>query len=374
MAAPSIPGADRVGVSEFLTRRAAEALGLCLLAAALVVAVALWGYDPNDPSLNHASAGPSTNPLGHFGASIADVLLQTLGLAGWLIVLILPLWGLRLIFAKPLAWPWLPVAALPLALLATAAYLATWPLPDSWPFWVGYGGFVGDDYMRHRLEPLLGPELYRTITGSIALVLVIVAAGLSVRELWQAARALVLAPFRLGRRRLMRSEQDEPRWAQAIEQRYGAPPAPPRPRRPLAAGFSLIGRLVGVLAAPLRSSRWRAESEVDLKRTIDPAIAATESARRRRPQPARAEPRRCPPKPWSWSRMSTSSCRRSISLRHRASAAASAWIARASPRPPARSRRCWTISASAARSSTCAPARWSRSTSWSRRRAPARRA
>jgi S-DNA-T family DNA segregation ATPase FtsK/SpoIIIE len=288
MAAPSIPGADRVGVSEFLARRAAEALGLCLLAAALVVAVALWGYDPNDPSLNHAVAGPSTNPLGRFGANLADVLQQTLGLAAWLVVLILPLWALRLIFARPLAWPWLPVAALPLALLATAAYLATWPLPDSWPFWVGLGGFVGD-FMLNRLERPIGPELYPTFTGGIALVCVILAIGLSVREFWQAARALVLAPFRLGRRRM--SEQDEPRWAQAIEQRYGAPPAPPRPRRPLAAGLGLVGRLVGGLAARLRPFRPRGQSAIDLRRTIDPAIAATESARRRRPQAAKAEAR-----------------------------------------------------------------------------------
>ncbi len=109
MAAPSLRSAERAGVSEFLARRAAEALGLGLLAAALIVAVALWGYDPNDPSLNHATAGPSTNPLGSFGASIADVLQQTLGLAAWLVVLIPPLWALRLIFAKPLDWPWLPV-------------------------------------------------------------------------------------------------------------------------------------------------------------------------------------------------------------------------------------------------------------------------
>jgi DNA segregation ATPase FtsK/SpoIIIE, S-DNA-T family len=282
MAAPSIPGTERVGASDFLARRAAEALGLCLLAAALVVAVALWGYDSNDPSLNHAVEGPSTNPLGRFGASIADVLQQTLGLAPWLIVLILPLWALRLIFGKPLAWPWLPIAALPLALLATAAYLATWELQNSWPFWVGYGGFVGD-FMLNRLERPIGPELYPRITGSIALVCAIAAIGLSLRELWQGARALVLAPFRLGRRRP--TEQDEPRLAPALDQRYAAPPAPPR--RPLAAGFGMVGRLVG----RLNPFRGRGESEVDLKRTIDPAIAATETARRRRPQPAKAETR-----------------------------------------------------------------------------------
>ena len=199
MAARTALGADRGGVSEFLARRATEALGLGLLAVALLVAVALWGYDPNDPSLNHAIGGPSSNPLGRLGASIADVAQQTLGLAAWLVVVILPLWAVRLILGRHLAWPWVPLMSLPLALLAGAAWLATRPLPDSWPFWVGLGGFVGD-YMLHRLERPIGPEIYPTITGSIALVLAILAAGLSVREIWQAARALLLAPWRPARR------------------------------------------------------------------------------------------------------------------------------------------------------------------------------
>jgi S-DNA-T family DNA segregation ATPase FtsK/SpoIIIE len=285
MAAPSVPGAKRAAASEFLTRRAAEALGLCLLAAALVLAVALWGYDPNDPSLNHAIGGASTNPLGRFGASLADVLQQTLGLATWLIVLILPVWALRLIFARPLAWPWLPVAFLPLALLASAAYLATRPLPDSWPFWVGLGGFVGD-FILNRLERPIGPDLYPTIVGSAALVLVILSVGLSWRELWQGFCALALAPLRLARRRAA-DEPDEPRWAQAIDRRY-APPLP-RQRRGLSAGLGSLGGLLGGLTARLRPARRNAEG--DLKRTIDPAIAATESARRRRPAPARSGPR-----------------------------------------------------------------------------------
>ena len=68
----------------------------------------------------------------------------------------LPLWGLRLILGRPLNWPWLPVVALPLALLASAAYLATWPLSEQWPYWVGLGGYVGD-FLLHRLERPLGP-------------------------------------------------------------------------------------------------------------------------------------------------------------------------------------------------------------------------
>jgi DNA segregation ATPase FtsK/SpoIIIE, S-DNA-T family len=290
MAAPSLRSAERAGVSEFLTRRAAEALGLGLLAAALIVAVALWGYDPNDPSLNHATAGPSTNPLGSFGASIADVLQQTLGLAAWLVVLIPPLWALRLIFAKPLDWPWLPVSALPLALLASATWLATRPLPDSWPFWVGLGGFVGD-FMLNRLEHPIGPDVYPMVTGSIALVCVILALGLSWREVWQAARGLALLPFRLGRRQAAPAARSEPRWAQAMEQRYGPTPGRAQPGRPLGTGFSFVSQFIGGLAARLRPSGERPlRARSDLARTVDPAIAAAETARRRRPGPARSEP------------------------------------------------------------------------------------
>ncbi len=294
MAAPSLRSADRAGVSEFLARRAAEALGLGLLAAALIVAVALWGYDPNDPSLNHATAGPSTNPLGSFGASIADVLQQTLGLAAWLVVLIPPLWALRLIFAKPLDWPWLPVAALPIALLATATWLATRPLPDSWPYWVGLGGFVGD-FMLNRLEHPIGPDIYPMVTGGAALVCVILALGLSWREVWQAARALALLPFRLGRRQAAPAARSEPRWAEAMEQRYGPPPPRAQAGRPLAAGFSFVSQFIGGLAARLRPSGERPlRARPDLARTVDPALAATESARRRRPAAGKTEP---PPRP-----------------------------------------------------------------------------
>jgi S-DNA-T family DNA segregation ATPase FtsK/SpoIIIE len=280
MAVRTASGAERGVASEFVARRATEALGVCLLVFALVVAVALWGYDANDPSLNHATAGPSSNPLGAFGASLADLAQQTLGLAAWLLVVILPLWALRLIFARPLPWPWLPLVALPLALLAGAAWLATRPLPDSWPFWVGLGGFVGD-YLLNRLERPIGPEIYPTITGALALMLAILAAGLSFRELWQAGGALRRRPG--GPEQPAASEPDEPRWAQAMEQRYGEPPAAPPRRRPLGAALSWLGSLAGGLGA--RRTREPDITEGDIKRTIDPAIAAKENARRRRPAP-----------------------------------------------------------------------------------------
>ena len=53
---------------------------MVLLVAGIALAIALWGHDANDPSLNHATSGASTNPLGHFGASVADMSKQTIGL------------------------------------------------------------------------------------------------------------------------------------------------------------------------------------------------------------------------------------------------------------------------------------------------------
>ncbi|MGH6943232.1 MAG: DNA translocase FtsK 4TM domain-containing protein, partial [Geminicoccaceae bacterium] len=225
MAAPSLPKDERVGIGAFLTRRALEALGVGLLVVALLLAVALWGHNANDPSLNHATAGPSTNPLGYFGASVADLLFQTLGLASWIIVLILPLWGLRLILGRPLAWPWLPVAALPLALLALAAYLATLRIPDSWPYWVGLGGFVGD-FMLQRLARPVGSETYPMVTGIAALVCLVLAVGVSWRETWQAGRALVVLPFRMGRGRPAEPESSVRRRPQPAAPRAEARPAP----------------------------------------------------------------------------------------------------------------------------------------------------
>ena len=229
-------------------RRGVELLGIGLLAVALALALALWGHNPNDPSLNNATGGPSTNPLGQFGANLADMAKQTIGLASWIVATVLPLWGLRLILGRPLSWPWLPVVALPLALLASAAYLATWPLSEQWPYWVGLGGYVGD-FLLHRLERPLGPALYPLVTGIASVVLAVLAIGVTWSELWHGARAAAATPGRLMR---SRPAAPEPRWAEAVDRRLGAREArPPETTKPARAGvLGFIGRLFGGHARP----------------------------------------------------------------------------------------------------------------------------
>jgi S-DNA-T family DNA segregation ATPase FtsK/SpoIIIE len=182
MAAPSIPRRARFDLAEFFARRASEALGVLLCVAALMVAASLWGYDAGDPSLNHATSNRINNPLGALGANIADLALQTVGLAIWFLVLVLPIWGVRLIIDRLPGWTWLSMAALPPALLALAAYLATFGVPpeESWPYLVGLGGVVGD-FALHRLEPAIG-NAYGLYAALSALALCLIAIGVSIPE------------------------------------------------------------------------------------------------------------------------------------------------------------------------------------------------
>ena len=64
-----------------MKRRMSEAGGLGLLAMGMFAALALATYAPGDPSFNSAAPGEPKNLLGYAGASIADTLVQTLGLA-----------------------------------------------------------------------------------------------------------------------------------------------------------------------------------------------------------------------------------------------------------------------------------------------------
>lgn len=242
-------------LTEFLARRFSEALGIGLCLISLVLAVALWGYDPGDPSLNHATSGPSSNPLGGFGATLADLCLQTVGTAIWFAVLVLPIWGLRLILDRVPSWIWLSVAALPPAVLALSAYLATLDVPpiEVWPYLVGLGGVVGD-FALHRLEPGLGAR-YGLYTLASTLVLAVIAIGITPGELIGGMRNMLGLTTRFER-------------ANNAPLRAPAPNARARAPRQDVDGPGIVGRVFGGIGAAFAGlfglfSFRRAAGEVD---------------------------------------------------------------------------------------------------------------
>jgi len=117
--------------------------GLALLGAGLWLTIALATHDRGDPSWNQAISAYVKNGMGLPGAEASDALLQWLGLAAWLLPVVLIDWGLRLLTGCGLKHLWLKAAILPLLLIAAAFAVAIVPPFSAWPLKVGLGGVIG---------------------------------------------------------------------------------------------------------------------------------------------------------------------------------------------------------------------------------------
>jgi S-DNA-T family DNA segregation ATPase FtsK/SpoIIIE len=149
-------------------------LGLVLVLVAMLVLLALATYHATDPSWNTASGatGPEAvrNWIGLFGASLSDLLLQSLGIS----VFFLPLWlcglGWTWMRSRPGGLAWLRWMGALLALAFTPAVLALLP----WRLlWQGrpIGGITG---------PLISGFLvhYLNFKGAVLVAAVLAAAGI----------------------------------------------------------------------------------------------------------------------------------------------------------------------------------------------------
>jgi len=117
-----------------------------VVGAGLLLAVAT--YNAADPSLNAASTTDASNALGGAGAAIADVVMQSLGLAGWGAALLMLVFGVtRASQADPDGERRdlrLRAGVGTLGLLALAGLLSAAPRPAAWPLEKGLGGFWGE--------------------------------------------------------------------------------------------------------------------------------------------------------------------------------------------------------------------------------------
>jgi len=192
---PVLPEAMMAAIRRW-TRRLG---GLSLLGVAVLLAVALASYHAGDPSLNQAASGAARNWLGYPGAVVADLLLQTLGMASAVPVLALAGWSWRITSGRGLPWFWTHVLVLPFATLAFALAAAQLSPSGAWPLELGYGGLLGQ-LLATRLSDLLaefGLAAPRTpillVSGLLGLLALLATLGLS-RSDWRGlGRGLVRA-------------------------------------------------------------------------------------------------------------------------------------------------------------------------------------
>ncbi|MET4684170.1 FtsK/SpoIIIE family DNA translocase [Brevundimonas faecalis] len=146
-----------------------------LLATLLLVAMISW--NPADPSLNAASTQAPTNWLGGVGASFADLMMQSLGLAAWPAVLLLIAFGLAVAIGDALQHRLQPTAfkvfcSIAGVLLLSAA-LSALAAPAKWPLASGLGGLWGDAVTGLSAQGLAALHIPggRWIAGGLFLVL-----------------------------------------------------------------------------------------------------------------------------------------------------------------------------------------------------------
>ncbi|POF32813.1 FtsK/SpoIIIE family DNA translocase [Roseibium marinum] len=157
-------------IKRFLRRNLVGAAGLGIIAIAAMLAAALATWSVSDPSLNHATGGQVRNALGTPGAVLADIVMQTIGLATAVFLIPLVLWGWRLLTGHDLGigrkrlFYWVVGSGL------AAGALAALPVPESWPLPTGLGGFFGD--MVHKVPALITSNMTggaATIVGGLGL-------------------------------------------------------------------------------------------------------------------------------------------------------------------------------------------------------------
>ncbi len=238
----------------FLGRRLLELVGLAQIALAVALMLALATFHATDPSWNSAMparfAHHASNLLGLPGSYFADLFIQTLGLAAYLMPAAIATWGARMLGHFPRLPLWRRIVVLLPALLVSSAVLAPLPPFPSWPLSASMGGGIGQALLRiaaDALRPALGPVapwLAWAVLAVLAMVLLSAAFCVSWR-LWRAgfgwtARALSLGTSRIGAIRAARRDQPSESSARA---RHEAPEKELSPRRRQARLDPVIGAL-----------------------------------------------------------------------------------------------------------------------------------
>jgi S-DNA-T family DNA segregation ATPase FtsK/SpoIIIE len=184
------------GATEFLRQRLIECTGIVIALTGIAVTLSLISFHPDDPSLNAATYAQSRNWLAGPGASVADILMQTMGMAAWLLPATILAWGWKIGTHRGLGRIWLRVTLLPIALLLSSMALAGPQQGAAWILNAGYGGITGDMLLAQAVAKaaLVLPvhaAIVALTAGLLALLALVGALGFSIAEWQQFGRRLL---------------------------------------------------------------------------------------------------------------------------------------------------------------------------------------
>ena len=173
-------------VTNFIKKRTFELLGLVLILTSVALAVSFLTYTPEDPSFIYGDSSIEIkNFFGIYGSSIADFLLQSFGLASFLLLANLIFWGLNLLIRKE-------IKKILLKLFFVITYLTLGSifiyLTFNNSFWLidnGNSGFVGEISYNFisGLMPWIGNKYSLFFILFLTITLFIFSSDISIRNI-----------------------------------------------------------------------------------------------------------------------------------------------------------------------------------------------
>ena len=186
-------------VTNFIKKRTFELLGIILILTSLALAVSFATYTPEDPSFIYGDSGIEIkNFFGIYGSSIADFLLQSFGLASFLLLANFIFWGLSLLIKKE-------IKGILLKLFFVVVYLTLGSifiyLTFNNSFWLidnGNSGFVGEISYNfiNNLTTWVNNKYFIFIIFFLTIIFFIFSSGLNVKHIMARTLQLILSIFK----------------------------------------------------------------------------------------------------------------------------------------------------------------------------------
>ena len=133
----------KIQPTSFFKKRMKELVGLLLLALMVLLSVAFLTYNASDASWNSANTATVINILGAPGAIISDVLIQMIGIANFLLVIVPSFWGIRLLTHSSIEKPFLRLIFLFIGVILFSSSVTRISAPEFWSISSGMGGTLG---------------------------------------------------------------------------------------------------------------------------------------------------------------------------------------------------------------------------------------
>jgi len=181
-------------ITGFLKRRAVELVGLLLIFTALLLSISFFSYSPSDPTIVYGSKDIIIqNLLGIYGGLVADFLLQSFGLAAFLFLVTITIWGISLIIKKEIKKFQFKIFFLILYLVFTCIIIHIIFNNSFWLIDNGNSGFVGQilhDYILYFI-PNINNEYVIFVFIVFNIFFFIFASNINIKYFWTMLKSIL---------------------------------------------------------------------------------------------------------------------------------------------------------------------------------------